>query len=261
MPFALFDDQFAHNRKVAQLTDKAFRLHVTMIIECNRHLTDGRVDRLMIDLAPKAPSKGSRAKCIEQLVSAGLWDQNGDEWQIHNFLDWNRSAAEIKEKRRKDRARKRAALAADSARNPDGIRADSTGPLLTSPNLSSDPPLGPPAGGKRKGGSRRKPSKPLPDDWQPNDKLRALAVAEGRHCEREVAKFRGHAQSNDRRCVDWNAAFANWLRSEYGRSQNTAPRYGQAGKQPNRGTEKYSFNILTEDNIDQLLGPECVNET
>ncbi len=61
---------------------------------------------------------------------------------------------------------------------------------------------------------RKRPARTLPDDWQPNDTHRAKATAEGLDLHRAVESFRNHARANDRRLVDWNAGFSNWLAKE-----------------------------------------------
>lgn len=49
--------------------------------------------------------------------------------------------------------------------------------------------------------ARKRPAVPLPADWTPK----------GDAPPRELERFRLHAQANDRRCVDWNAAWRMWL--------------------------------------------------
>jgi hypothetical protein len=57
---------------------------------------------------------------------------------------------------------------------------------------------------------RKRPSTRLPDDWQPTE-----SHWERRHdgidVQREADTFRAHAEANDRRAVNWNAAFTQWL--------------------------------------------------
>lgn len=60
---------------------------------------------------------------------------------------------------------------------------------------------------------RRSPSSRLPSDWQPNDTHRAYALEHRLNLDEEAAKFRDHAEANDRRQVSWDAAFRNWLRN------------------------------------------------
>ena len=65
-------------------------------------------------------------------------------------------------------------------------------------------------GAKRKG--------PIPDGWEPNAAHSEIAETVGRdNLAMEATRFRDHALSNGRVQIDWDAAFRNWLRSEYGR--------------------------------------------
>ena len=52
----------------------------------------------------------------------------------------------------------------------------------------------------------------LPDGWQPRDAHKKFAAENNLDIENEVANFRDHAQANDRRQKDWDAAFRMWLR-------------------------------------------------
>jgi hypothetical protein len=46
-----------------------------------------------------------------------------------------------------------------------------------------------------------------------------MAKARGLDLDREVFRFRNHAEANDRRQASWNAAFTTWLdkATDYGR--------------------------------------------
>lgn len=59
--------------------------------------------------------------------------------------------------------------------------------------------------------ARKRPSRPLPDDWVPNDKHDTYGRERHLDLNAESSAFRNHAQTHDRRCVDWDAAFRNWL--------------------------------------------------
>lgn len=59
--------------------------------------------------------------------------------------------------------------------------------------------------------SKRKPAKPLPADWRPTEDHLARCRSVGIDPAHELAKFRAHAEANDRRQVNWNAAFTQWL--------------------------------------------------
>lgn len=62
-------------------------------------------------------------------------------------------------------------------------------------------------------GARRSPARPLPDDWTPNDTHRSFCAEHRLDLDEEAARFRDHAEANDRRQVSWDAAFRNWLRN------------------------------------------------
>lgn len=58
---------------------------------------------------------------------------------------------------------------------------------------------------------QKKPAKRLPDDWQPTDDHTARCIQDRIDVHDQAAKFRAHAEANDRRQVNWNAAFTQWL--------------------------------------------------
>lgn len=60
-------------------------------------------------------------------------------------------------------------------------------------------------------GGRRKPEQPLPDSWTPNSAHNSYATENGINVDFQAERFRNHAQANDRRARDWDAAFRNWL--------------------------------------------------
>jgi hypothetical protein len=65
-----------------------------------------------------------------------------------------------------------------------------------------------------KGAAKRRATA-IPDSWRPTDAHRAIALEERVNCGLEAVKFRDSALTKDRKYVDWDAAFRNWLRSPY----------------------------------------------
>ena len=63
----------------------------------------------------------------------------------------------------------------------------------------------------RAGGTRKRAKHALPDDWKPNTKHQDYANENGVDLSSEAFRFRNHAHANDRRQVDWDAAFRMWL--------------------------------------------------
>ncbi len=77
-------------------------------------------------------------------------------------------------------------------------------------------------------GGRKKPATQIPDDFTPNQSCKAKALELGVSLNNELPKFIDHALANDRRQVDWQAAFRTWL----GNSNNFAPRQAASSGGP-----------------------------
>jgi hypothetical protein len=69
---------------------------------------------------------------------------------------------------------------------------------------SSAPPTKPSTRG------RKRPATRLPEDWKPSEQHWEKRN-DGIDVEREAQAFRLHAEANDRRQANWNAAFSQWL--------------------------------------------------
>jgi hypothetical protein len=98
MTWVRIDDAFADNPKVEELSDAAFRLYVTILCWCSRHNTDGRVTGTV------ARKRGTD-KTLAELVDAGLWLRNGSDYEVHDYLAYNPSKAEVSARREAVRVR------------------------------------------------------------------------------------------------------------------------------------------------------------
>jgi hypothetical protein len=101
MPWVKLDDRFAEHPKVDSLSDPAFRLHVAGICYSARHRTDGLIGKTT---APRLVPQFRKA-ALQELVDKGIWyDRNGlGAYEIHDYLQWNDSRAEIDEFSEKQR--------------------------------------------------------------------------------------------------------------------------------------------------------------
>jgi hypothetical protein len=77
------DDKFAQHPKVADLSDRAFRVHVVTMLYCTEYATKGRIPRPALRLAGAGP------KTVNELVDAGVWEQAGEELEVHDFAIYN----------------------------------------------------------------------------------------------------------------------------------------------------------------------------
>jgi hypothetical protein len=108
------------NPKYLMAGDRACWLAICGLCYSNEHLTDGFIAAPVLPVA--APGVKGPEKLAAKLVEVGLWHPVDGGWQIHDYGDYQRSAAEVRESRAADAARK-----ADkrSGRSPAGQISDS----------------------------------------------------------------------------------------------------------------------------------------
>ena len=102
MPWVKLDDRFPSHRKIALLSDRAFRLHVSAMCWCAENLTDGRISDRELALVTRVRGVKATAK---QLEDAGLWDRTEDGWEIHDYLEYNPSREQVLIERKKNAER------------------------------------------------------------------------------------------------------------------------------------------------------------
>jgi hypothetical protein len=117
--------------------DSAVFLWLGLRSYCGKQLTDGFVPTDMLDevRGPKDPKK--RAAALAALIEVRLLEQADDGVQMHDYLQWSRSRAEVLESRRKNsepQARSRGSHAVT-----DTVTTRSVTPSVTTPSPSPSP--------------------------------------------------------------------------------------------------------------------------
>ncbi|MFF8839605.1 hypothetical protein [Streptomyces sp. NPDC015130] len=105
MPWVRLDDRFPSHRKVALLSDRAFRLYVSALCWSSENLTEGRI--LEKELPLVARIRGHKTAAAE-LEAAGLWDRAEVGWVIHDYLEYNPDRAKVQAEREANAARQQA---------------------------------------------------------------------------------------------------------------------------------------------------------
>lgn len=97
------------HRKVAPLSDAAFRMHVTAMAWSVEERSDGHVPSNIPKTLTGAPRSPKALKAVlDELVDAELWERTDEGFLVHDFLNYNPSAAQCE-------ARRQAAAIAGSA--------------------------------------------------------------------------------------------------------------------------------------------------
>ena len=164
MTWARFDDGCIGHRKLLPLTDAAFRLWFSAVCYCNQQSNDGQLDRAALKLLfgyLEDPGKGSAA--LAELVRAGLLDATENGYELHDYLEYQRSREEVAESNRAAaermrniraaRAAKRAVCSSEHAANfgpnfggtSGEVRSSQPNPTQPIPDLKKTPTVQPPS--------------------------------------------------------------------------------------------------------------------
>jgi len=128
MAWAAIDDAILDNGKIGRAGALGLLLHTAAISWCARNLTDGRLPKakvaLLLNLSGVTVAPGNDAgvarrrgavspevvqpdaeAIADHLAAIGLWHDRGETWEIHDYLKYNPSRADVLERRAATRAR------------------------------------------------------------------------------------------------------------------------------------------------------------
>jgi len=131
--WAKFDDDYFENRKVRSVSALAQHLHTAAILHCAKGETDGFFAKYDLALVAARARIEAPDGPVKELVDARLLHDLGDRFEVHDFLDYNPSHAELEEKRASGATRLRN-WRGNKRRN---VGSNTTGNAVT--NRSPDP--------------------------------------------------------------------------------------------------------------------------
>ena len=217
MAWIRLDNAFTEHPKVVGLPDAAFRLHIHAMCYAHRMQTDGLVPRAWL-----TGSAGRRPpKAVTALVDAGLWEASGDDYRIHDYLEYQQSRADILTKRqqaaeRMKRSSERRANNARTSREVQEItRQDNTKTTTTAPP-SAPPPLV-----KRRNLSAafEHPRFDVPQSWH-DRRVSALSDGEAgmlRFYKHLASYIEAHSDEDTEPRFEWlSGHFDTWVRARKG---------------------------------------------
>lgn len=136
--YVRLEHRWPEHAKVTSVSLDARWLYIAALCYCSRNETDGFIPRSALVSISGMPERKAIA-AADALVAAippghqhGMFERRGDDYAMHDYLDHQKSRAEIEEYREKERRRKKPDSAnlprgknAESVRNPDGKDAES----------------------------------------------------------------------------------------------------------------------------------------
>jgi len=105
MTWVKLDDAFATHPKIVPIGPHALALHIWGLCFSARHLTDGFVSIADLSGFPWVSKRSALIRDLGRLEDAGLWRAVEGGYVIHDYLDYNPSAAQVKQKRAASAAR------------------------------------------------------------------------------------------------------------------------------------------------------------
>ncbi len=195
MSWIRLDDQFADHPKIVAAGPLAGWLHVKAMLYCGRYLTDGHIPKAiipsMVDWETWGVStlvasgtfsdsheKPSNLELAEQLVRAGAWVRTDTGFQVHDYLDYQPSRAQVLAERKATKER------VERYRNKDGKFGNGVGNGdcngVTNAFVTTAPYTSPSPSPKKDPEQKKKEiaaDKPPPLPFKPEEALSALATA------------------------------------------------------------------------------------
>lgn len=91
MSWFRIEGKMPQHAKYAPLSDAAFRLAITAGAWCAENMTDGFIPKAMVGALTRAPAGKRLTEAVSSLVNSGVWEDRGEAFEIHDYLDWNMS--------------------------------------------------------------------------------------------------------------------------------------------------------------------------
>lgn len=224
MAWGKVDDKLHASVKWRRASKGARALWTTALSWCCDQENDGEIPKDMLRVLDGTPAEA------KSLVNAGLWNEKENGWSFHNWTKYNPDSASIRAKReaeseggkRGNHTRwhvKQGLTVPDcefcqeglpdsgGGRVPDQGGESGANPPVPSRPVPSRTQVPTPNGV----GRARARNHALPDNWEPTPEHHERATETGLDLDREVIKFRAHAEEKGRLAKNWNAAFTRWL--------------------------------------------------
>jgi len=96
-PYFTLTNEYPRHRKIRTLSDKAFRLHVELIADCNEAQSDGHFTEDELNM------RGEKAG--QELITKGLVEKVNGGYHLHDYLNHQPSKVEIANRRQDKRER------------------------------------------------------------------------------------------------------------------------------------------------------------
>lgn len=158
--FVKLDPRFVFHRKAVQVGPFGRLLYVSALGYCVETLSDGFIPSRVTSRVSDVDDPDPQAS-VTALVAAGLWLEVEGGYQVHDYLEWQQSAADVEKHREDGRIRQQRKRNRDASRVTNGVtNADVTRADKIREDKISTPIV---PKGTKAGKSKKKPISPSPD--------------------------------------------------------------------------------------------------
>lgn len=139
MAWVKIDDSFADHPKLAGAGPLGMALQVAALCYCNRYLTDGFIPQAVAPRLLYFEGLAEPGEVIGRLIEAGIWIEVEGGYQIHDYLEYQPSKADIeatREQRREagkkgGKAKGKQSAEQDAKQNESKVLSKSSSTILT----------------------------------------------------------------------------------------------------------------------------------
>lgn len=198
MTWVFLDDNMPAHPKILKAGNEVFALQCAGLCYCNKYLTDGFIpEKAVRSLLPDPLAPDT----VQRICDCGIWEPTDGGYQVHDYLDYQRSRAEVLERREKARESGRQGGIAKASKTPSerlaNARANaiavasglldppayshSHSPPTPNPTPNPSPPIPCPTQGKDQGGEQdpdfpsAKPERSLRERKKPGEGEKAVS--------------------------------------------------------------------------------------
>ena len=211
--YAKFATGFPADPKMVMAGERGEHLYFRAVLHCREHLTDGVIhraslQRIGLGIGGKLETHAAR------LVEVGLWIEREDDYEVHDYLEYNPSREKVLEERRKASERRANGARASAERRASVACPDPTRPDVLTEHMKNDVESGQPT---------KKRSYSPSEDFTPTDAHCEYARQHGLVVDSERDHWLDWCTANGRKYKNLNAGFSTWLRQAVGFGRGGAP--------------------------------------
>lgn len=123
MVWTKLDDNFPDHPKIAELSNSAYRLFVDTLCYCGKYLTDGQISEMIAN-------RYGATDDARSLLVANLWEKTDTGYRVLDYLDYQPSKVEVREKKEASRLRM---VKSRALRATNGATSDATSREVRAP--------------------------------------------------------------------------------------------------------------------------------